>query len=207
MPPIPGGGAAPYGSPAPGGWGGAPYPGGRPGEQLPPGYQPYWMPAAPNNGFGTAALVLGIIGATLSFTIVFGFLFGALAIVFGAVGRMKASRKEADNGGSALAGIILGGVGILLSVLMVGFVVVANATYEEDDGPWDPGYSDDSGSGGSTSGGSTSGGSRSDDEPDTYEAAPAPGPGIYEAAPVSAADPTAAPSFSPSARGRLVTLT
>lgn len=199
---------SPYGSSGPGGWG--PYPADRSGQHVPSGYQPYWMPIALNNGFGTAALVLGIVGTVLFFTVAFGLLLGLLAIVFGAIGRSKADRGEADNGGSALAGLIMGGVAMLLSVLMVCYVVVANATYVDDD-PWGPGYSDDSGFGGPTSGGSGSGTDDDgadtdrgpdDDGPGTYEAAPAPGPRTasdsrtYEAAPASAVPgPTAVPDL------------
>ncbi|RSO37072.1 hypothetical protein DMH15_18575 [Streptomyces sp. WAC 06725] len=199
---------SPYGGSAPGDWG--PYPADRPGQHVPPAYQPYWMPIALNNGFGTAALVLGIVGTVLFFTVAFGLLLGLLAIIFGAIGRSKADRGEADNGGSALAGLIMGGVAMLLSVLMVCYVVVANATYVDDD-PWGPGYSDDSGFGGPTSGGSGSGTDDDgadtdrgpdDDGPGTYEAAPAPGPRTtsdsrtYEAAPASAVPgPTAVPDL------------
>ncbi|WP_158712186.1 DUF4190 domain-containing protein [Streptomyces rimosus] len=180
------------------------------------------MPIALNNGFGTAALVLGIVGTVLFFTVAFGLLLGLLAIIFGAIGRSKSDRGEADNGGSALAGLIMGGVAMLLSVLMVCYVVVANATYVDGD-PWGPGYSDDPGFGGSTSGGSGSGtdddgadtdGRLDDDGPDMYEAALAPdprtapdlrmapgprtvpGPRTYEAALASAVPgPTAVPDL------------
>ncbi|MEU6960943.1 DUF4190 domain-containing protein [Streptomyces chrestomyceticus] len=201
----------PYGSPqppyGPAGPGGAPYPGGRPEQQMPPGYQPYWAPAGPNNGYGTAALVLGIVGATLCFTMVVGFLLGVLAIVFGVLGRAKVSRGEADNGGSALAGLVLGGVALLLSGFMVCWLVLASGADEGGDDPWYPGYYDGGDSGGSSSGGSGSGGSSSggsgseDDGPDTYQAAPAPGPRAYEAV---SADPAAVPGLSAPSRGRLV---
>ncbi|GCD42673.1 DUF4190 domain-containing protein [Streptomyces paromomycinus] len=216
MPPIPGAGAdgqrpgapygaarPPYGSPQPPyGPAGAPYPGGHPGQQLPPGYQPYWAPAGPSNGYGTAALVLGIVGATLCFTMVIGFLLGVLAIVFGILGRAKVARGEADNGGSALAGVVLGGVALLLSGFMVCWVVLASAADEGGDDPWYPGYYDGGDSGGSSSGGSSSGGSGSEDDgPDTYQAAPAPGPRTYAAV---SADPAAVPGLSAPSRGRLV---
>ncbi|MEU2790688.1 DUF4190 domain-containing protein [Streptomyces sp. NPDC007100] len=186
VPPIPGSGAQPYGTAGYGagghgaggyGWGGAPYAGGHPGPHPPPGYQPYWLPTGLNNGFGTAALILGILGTVLGVTVFFGFLLGVLAIVFGGVGRAKVTKGEADNGGTALAGIILGAVAVLLSVVMLGFIVASAADDPGyDDGPWHPGYSGGSGSGGSGSGGSGSGSDSDDDGPDTFEAAPAPGP-------------------------------
>ncbi|MFE6778004.1 DUF4190 domain-containing protein [Streptomyces sp. NPDC057702] len=85
----------------------------------------------PNNAQGTAALVLGIVGLVLFFSVVFGIILGVLAIVFGVLGRGKAQRREADNGGSALAGIILGIIACVASVVMI-FVYVATDGDESD---------------------------------------------------------------------------
>ncbi|RSS82615.1 DUF4190 domain-containing protein [Streptomyces sp. WAC06614] len=95
-----------------------PYPG-YPGQ--PGGYPPYGAyPGAPrNNGLGVASLVLGIISVVGCFLSFFSVLAGALAIIFGALGRGKANRGEADNGGVALAGLILGIVGVVLGLLTV----------------------------------------------------------------------------------------
>ncbi|MDG4535488.1 DUF4190 domain-containing protein [Streptomyces sp. AV19] len=79
----------------------------------------------PNNGFGTAALVLGIVGVVLSFTMIFGIVLGVLAVVFGAIGRAKVTKGEAANRGSATAGLILGSLALLLSVLMIVLVAIA----------------------------------------------------------------------------------
>jgi hypothetical protein len=93
----------PYGQPA--GYGGPP---------------PYGMPgAAPRNGFGIAALVLGILAVLGSITVVGGVLFGLLAIVFGALGRGRAKRGEANNGGLATTGLVLGIIGVLLSAALI----------------------------------------------------------------------------------------
>ncbi|MCB5183016.1 DUF4190 domain-containing protein, partial [Streptomyces antimicrobicus] len=101
---------------APAGYGYA----GQPGYPAPSGYPPYGAYAAPrSNGFGVASLVLGILSVVGCVASFFGILAGGLAIVFGALGRGKASRGEADNGGVALAGLILGIVGVVLGVLMV----------------------------------------------------------------------------------------
>lgn len=91
---------------------------------------PYGQPAfvqpgygghpAPRNGVGTAALVLGIIGVVLSWTVYAGFILGVLAICFGSVGLARAKRGEATNRGSAMAGLVLGIVAVaLLAVLIV----------------------------------------------------------------------------------------
>ena len=128
----------PYGSPPPEGrtWeqqgqAGPPYdqPAGQPGYgqqpygQQPYGQQPYGQPAygeqpggRKRNGFGIAALVLGILAVLSGFLFV-GALFGIAAVVLGVLGRGRAKRGEATNGGMALAGIVLGVVGILFAVL------------------------------------------------------------------------------------------
>ena len=65
----------------------------------------------PRNGFGVAALVLGIIG------LLFGLIFGVLAIIFGSLGMKRAQRGEATNGGQAKAGFILGIISVALGVV------------------------------------------------------------------------------------------
>ena len=89
--------------------------------QVAPGYgQPYGTPVVTvRNGLGTAALVLGILSIPAAFTVVGGVLLGLLAIIFGAIGRSRAKRGEATNGGNALAGIITGAVGLVLAIAFV----------------------------------------------------------------------------------------
>ncbi|MFJ9854330.1 DUF4190 domain-containing protein [Streptomyces sp. NPDC101150] len=106
-----------------------PYPGhpgppGHPAHLAPRGplAHPVWAPARPRNGFGTAALVVGIVGALLGVSVVPGIVLGAMAIVFGAVGRARQRRGEATNGGTAVAGIVLGGLALLISGLMITFI-------------------------------------------------------------------------------------
>lgn len=99
-------GAPAYGAPAfgqaPGGFGG---PGG-----------------SPKNGFGIAALVLGILAVLTSFTVVVGVLLGLLAIVFGVLGRGKVKKGLADNGGLALTGLLLGVLGLVISIVIAAAV-------------------------------------------------------------------------------------
>ena len=108
----------PFGSPSPG----------TPPPTAPYGQQPYGQQAygqqppfgtAPvrgmRNGLGVAALVLGIL-ALLGGLFVVGGLLGLVAIGVGIAGRRRARRGEASNGGMALAGIVLGALGLLLSV-------------------------------------------------------------------------------------------
>jgi uncharacterized membrane protein len=60
--------------------------------------------------------VLGLLALLSSWTVVGGIVFGLLAIVLGVIGRGRAKRGEANNGGLALAGIILGALGLLISI-------------------------------------------------------------------------------------------
>lgn len=81
-------------------------------------------PAGRRNGFGIAALVLGVLSLFGVLTVLFGVLLGVLAVVFGLLGRRRAQRGEADNGGMALAGLISGVIALLLSVAIVVAAVV-----------------------------------------------------------------------------------
>ncbi|MFD7918578.1 DUF4190 domain-containing protein [Streptomyces sp. NPDC059740] len=83
---------------------------------------PLWYP---NNGFGTAALVVGVVAVLLSPSIVFGALLGVLAIGLGAAGRARVRHGTASNRGSATAGIALGGAGLLLSAGVLAFVALS----------------------------------------------------------------------------------
>ncbi|MEV6680314.1 DUF4190 domain-containing protein [Streptomyces erythrochromogenes] len=106
-----------YGYPGDAGYPGYPgYPA-QQGYPFPGAYQPYGR--APSNGFGTTALVLGILAVVGCVTSFIAVALGIAAVVFGALGKGKANRGEADNGGMALAGIILGAIGIVLGLLML----------------------------------------------------------------------------------------
>jgi hypothetical protein len=111
----------PYGYPG-GSGGGYGYPGPAVGQTgygaaaQQQGYYGWGAVQLPNNGLGTAGLVLGIISAAVFCLWPVAIVVGVLAVIFGSVGRAKVSRGEATNGGQALAGIICGAVGILLGV-------------------------------------------------------------------------------------------
>ena len=97
----------PYGQ-SPEGYGGPPTPGGG------------WRPS-PRNGFGIAALVLGIVSILL-----FpgpGIILGVLGIIFGVLGLRLISKGEARNTGMAITGIALSAIGLTLGALVVGFAV------------------------------------------------------------------------------------
>ena len=133
--PPPGGGAIgpPPGTgypapPAPPGYG----PGGgyRPPPQIPqipqaPGYGApgqQWQappPRKPSNGLAIASLVTGILSLVF-----FWFCFGGLAlaiaaIVLGLLGRRRAKDLEDNGAGMALAGLITGGIGLVVGAVLV----------------------------------------------------------------------------------------
>ncbi|NWF29916.1 DUF4352 domain-containing protein [Streptomyces sp. PKU-EA00015] len=92
--------------------------------EAPHGAWTYGAPGAPapvRNGLGTAALVLGIIGAVTGFVpLLFwlGGLLGLLALVLGLLGRGRAKRGEATNKGAATAGAILGLIAMIVGVVI-----------------------------------------------------------------------------------------
>ncbi|MCL8017652.1 DUF4190 domain-containing protein [Streptomyces sp. AS02] len=102
------------------------YPGGH-GFPPGPGVGGYYgwpgMQALPSNGMGTAGLVLGIISAVIFCMWPVAIVVGVLAVIFGAIGMGKARRGEATNRGQALAGVICGVAGLVLSLVMLAFVI------------------------------------------------------------------------------------
>ncbi|MEU9359251.1 DUF4190 domain-containing protein [Streptomyces sp. NPDC048301] len=109
-----------------------------------PGYPGYagqqpWGPA-PANGLGIAAMVLGIIAVVGFCMWGLGIILGILALIFGIIGRGRAKRGEATNGGMALAGIILGSVSIVIGAVFLGFLIwaVANDDYSGNRTDYDP---------------------------------------------------------------------
>ena len=76
-------------------------------------------PAAPKNGLGIASLVLAVIAlvsvATVFAPIVLGHRRGGL----GFLGRGRVKRGTANNGGVAIAGIVLGGLAIIVGLAFI----------------------------------------------------------------------------------------
>lgn len=106
-------------------------------HQAYPGSGPYGGAPAPHqqqparNGLGTAALVLGIIGALAGLVPLLFWLagiLGVLALVLGLVGRGRVKRGEAVNKGVTITGAVLGLVALVLSV--VGAVITFKAAEE-----------------------------------------------------------------------------
>jgi len=86
------------------------------------------QPTAPSNGLGTTALVLAIIGLLSCWTIIGGIILGIVAVILGFVGRGRVKRGEADNGGVALAGVILGFLAIVAALVFVAIYAVLGLT-------------------------------------------------------------------------------
>lgn len=87
------------------------------------------------NGFGTTALVLGIIGVVFAVVPVVGVIAWPLVIlglIFGVLGILRASKGEANNKSMAITGTALSGVGLLLCLL---WTVVFGAVVSEFDTP------------------------------------------------------------------------
>lgn len=85
---------------------------------------------APRNGYGTTALVLGIVGVLLCWVPVFGPILGALGLLLGILGLTRSNRGEATNRGSATAGVVLGAVTALVGIVVTAatFAAVSHTT-------------------------------------------------------------------------------
>ncbi len=86
---------------------------------LPP-YPAAAVPRAPRNGFGTTALVLGIIGALFAVIPVIGMIAWPLVIlglIFGVLGIARARSGKADNRGVAISGTVLSAIGLIICIV------------------------------------------------------------------------------------------
>jgi hypothetical protein len=100
------------------GYGGYGYPTAGYGPGPGHGYPQSPQQAAPRNGMGITALVLGLVGVFLGMLILLFWLSwipALLAVIFGFVGLGHVKKGTANNRGVALSGMILGMVGILLA--------------------------------------------------------------------------------------------
>lgn len=110
------------------------YPGSYPAPPPPP-YAGYAAPpAGPKNGLGLAALISSILSLPAAFTIVGGFVLALAGIILGFLGFSRARKGEATNGGIAVAGIIVGVLGIVASSVLIavgvwGFYKVGGGDY------------------------------------------------------------------------------
>lgn len=119
-----------------------------------PAYGPTGHPAgwhhphtpAPQNGAGTTALVLGIVGAALSLIPLVGVIAWPVVIVgavFGVVGLVRVRRGTATNRGAALAGLLCSIAGL---VVCIAYAAAFNQAVDDaQPDPWlgqaDPSFS------------------------------------------------------------------
>ena len=107
-------------------------PAGRPGGPPPPP----WGPVRSTNGLAIASLVLAIVGLCTCF------LGSVAAVVCGvvAMGQIDEARGAQEGRGLAVAGTAIGGVGIVLGVAALAFLVLVGVSTDsgEDDFPRDP---------------------------------------------------------------------
>lgn len=82
-----------------------------------PGYSP--ATATPRNGLGIASLVVAILAVVSSLSVAGGIVLGIVAVILGFAGRGRVKKGEANNGGVALAGIILGFLGIVAGLVSI----------------------------------------------------------------------------------------
>ncbi len=79
-----------------------------------------------NDGFSIAALIFGIVGI-LCGCCGCGYLFNIIAIIFGAVSKKNFEGKKS---GLAVAGIVLGAIGVVLSIIML-VILIATGVYSD----------------------------------------------------------------------------
>jgi hypothetical protein len=110
-------------------------PGSYPLGPYPPGYPPppsYYRgpqpPVAPKNGLGIASLVLAVVGLLSVATVFAPIVLGIVAVVIGFFGRGRAKRGTANNGGVAIAGIVLGGLAIVVGLA---FIAIWTTVWED----------------------------------------------------------------------------
>ena len=103
------------------------YPGGYPPQPQRPyyGYQP---PMQPRNGLGIASLVLAIIALLSVWSVFAGVILGLGAVVIGILGRGRVKRGTANNGGVAIAGIVLGALAIIVGLA---FIAIWTAVWKD----------------------------------------------------------------------------
>ena len=99
-----------------------PYPGSYPPPPPPGGYpgppaQGAWEEPK-GKGLAITALVLGIIALLTCWTVLGGIIFGLLALIFGIIATVKSRRGSAGGGGMAIAGLVLGLLGLIAAVVI-----------------------------------------------------------------------------------------
>ena len=77
------------------------------------------FPPDTNTGLAVASLVLGITSIIFAFICCGGFVFAIPAVVCGVMGIKQANRGQASGKGMAIAGVIMGGIVLVLTTIIV----------------------------------------------------------------------------------------
>ncbi|MGH2807440.1 MAG: DUF3105 domain-containing protein [Actinomycetota bacterium] len=116
-------GTGPFTPPTPEPYQGPSQPYQPPRQPVQEGYQPGYYPpqGRPTNGLAITSLISGIAGLTF-----FPILGSILALVFGYLGKGQIDRSQGaqDGRGMAIAGIVLGWIGVVLTLLITALIVV-----------------------------------------------------------------------------------
>jgi hypothetical protein len=91
-----------------------------------PGQYPQAMPAS--NGLGTAGGVVGIVALVLLWFPYIGLILGVIGVVLGAVGLSRSNRLYGAGKGMSIAGIVCGGVALILNILFIVAIYSAIST-------------------------------------------------------------------------------
>lgn len=90
-------------------------------------FQPVAPATGKSNGKSIAAMVLGIVAFVPGFIITpFNVILSILAVVFGMIGKKEIAESGGVQGGRgmAVAGIVLGWVGIAFAIIAVIFIII-----------------------------------------------------------------------------------
>lgn len=82
----------------------------------------------PSNGIATAGGIVGIIAAALLWFPYIGLILGIIGVVLGAVGLSRSNRLHGAGKGMSIAGIVCGGVALIINVLFIAAIYTAVGT-------------------------------------------------------------------------------
>jgi Domain of unknown function (DUF4190) len=81
-----------------------------------------------SSGRATASLILGIISIPAALIALLGIILGVIALVLGATARGDIRRRGLSNSGHAMAGMVLGSIGLVLGLanMIAGVIIATN---------------------------------------------------------------------------------